>query len=373
MSNPSIPAAFLPPDRLLLGPGPSNAAPSVLKAMQRPLVGHLDPTFIGMMEEIKSMLRYVLQTENEMTFPVSATGSAGMEACFVNLLEPGDEVVIGVNGVFGGRMCDVAERCGATVNRVEAEWGTIIEPSAIAAALEGCQPKLVAVVHAETSTGALTPVEKISRLAHDAGALFLLDTVTSLGGCPVAIDNWQVDAAYSGSQKCLSCPPGLAPVSFSPRAMNVLTNRKTKVQSWYLDVNFLASYWGSERVYHHTAPITMNYALHEALRLVLEEGLKARWERHQQAHETLKAGLAKLGLSIISQEGHQLWQLNAVGVPDGADEAGVRARLLSDFGIEVGPGLGPMKGKIWRVGLMGHNATTANVKRFLDALGQCLG
>ena len=224
------------------------------------------------------MLRHVFQTENEMTFPVSATGSAGMEACFVNLLEPGDEVVIGVNGVFGARMCDVAERCGATVNRVEAEWGTIIEPSTIAAALEGCQPKLVAVVHAETSTGALTPVEEISRLAHDAGALFLLDTVTSLGGCPVAIDAWQVDAAYSGSQKCLSCPPGLAPVSFSPRAMNVLTNRKTKVQSWYLDVNFLASYWGSERVYHHTAPITMNYALHEALRLVLEEGLEARWD-----------------------------------------------------------------------------------------------
>ena len=373
MSNTGIPAAFSPPERLLLGPGPSNAAPSVLKAMQRPLVGHLDPTFIGMMEEIKSMLRHVFQTENEMTFPVSATGSAGMEACFVNLLEPGDEVVIGVNGVFGARMCDVAERCGATVNRVATEWGTIIEPSTIAAALEGCQPKLVAVVHAETSTGALTPVEEISRLAHDAGALFLLDTVTSLGGCPVAIDAWQVDAAYSGSQKCLSCPPGLAPVSFSPRAMNVLTNRKTKVQSWYLDVNFLASYWGSERVYHHTAPITMNYALHEALRLVLEEGLEARWTRHRQAYETLKAGLAKLGLSIISQEGHQLWQLNAVGVPDGADEAGVRARLLSDFGIEVGPGLGPMKGKIWRVGLMGHNATPANVKRFLDALGQCLG
>jgi alanine-glyoxylate transaminase/serine-glyoxylate transaminase/serine-pyruvate transaminase len=231
----------------------------------------------------------------------------------------------------------------------------------------------VAVVHAETSTGALTPVEEISRLAHDAGALFLLDTVTSLGGCPVAIDAWQVDAAYSGSQKCLSCPPGLAPVSFSPRAMDVITGRKTKVQSWYLDVNFLASYWGSERVYHHTAPISMNYGLHEALRLVLEEGLEARWARHQQAHDTLKAGLAKLGLSITSQEGHQLWQLNAIGVPDGADEAGVRGRLLSDFGIEVGPGLGPMKGKIWRVGLMGHNATPANVERFLDALGQCLG
>ena len=373
MTQPHTPTAFSPPDRLLLGPGPSNAAPTVLDAMQRPLVGHLDPAFIGMMEEIKSMLRHVFQTENEMTLPVSATGSAGMEACFVNLLERGDEVIIGVNGVFGTRMCDVAERCGATVTKVEAEWGTIIEPSALAAALDGRQPKLVAVVHAETSTGALTPVKELSRLAHDAGALFLLDAVTSLGGCPVAIDDWQVDAVYSGTQKCLSCPPGLAPVSFSPRAMEVITGRKTKVQSWYLDMNFLASYWGSERVYHHTAPISMNYGLHEALRLVVEEGLEARWARHRQAHESLKAGLAKLGLSITSQEGHQLWQLNAVGVPDGANEAGVRGRLLSDFGIEVGPGLGPMKGKIWRVGLMGHNATTANVERFLDALGQCLG
>jgi len=373
MTQPQTPTAFSPPNRLLLGPGPSNAAPAVLDAMQRSLVGHLDPAFIGMMEEIKSMLRHVFQTENEMTLPVSATGSAGMEACFVNLLERGDEVVIGVNGVFGTRMCDVAERCGATVTKVDAEWGTIIEPSALAAALDGRQPKLVAVVHAETSTGALTPVKELSRLAHDAGALFLLDAVTSLGGCPVAIDDWQVDAVYSGTQKCLSCPPGLAPISFSPRAMEVITGRKTKVQSWYLDMNFLASYWGSERVYHHTAPISMNYGLHEALRLVVEEGLEARWARHRQAHESLKAGLAKLGLSITSQEGHQLWQLNAVGVPDGADEAGVRGRLLSDFGIEVGPGLGPMKGKIWRVGLMGHNATTANVERFLDALGQCLG
>ena len=373
MTQPHTPTAFSPPHRLLLGPGPSNAAPAVLDAMQRSLVGHLDPAFIGMMEEIKSMLRYVFQTENEMTLPVSATGSAGMEACFVNLLERGDEVVIGVNGVFGTRMCDVAERCGATVTKVDAEWGTIIEPSALAAALDGRQPKLVAVVHAETSTGALTPVKELSRLAHDAGALFLLDAVTSLGGCPVAIDDWQVDAVYSGTQKCLSCPPGLAPISFSPRAMEVITGRKTKVQSWYLDMNFLASYWGSERVYHHTAPISMNYGLHEALRLVVEEGLEARWARHRQAHESLKAGLAKLGLSITSQEGHQLWQLNAVGVPDGADEAGVRGRLLSHFGIEVGPGLGPMKGKIWRVGLMGHNATTANVERFLDALGQCLG
>ena len=253
-------ATFTPPFRLLLGPGPSNAASSVLRVMAQPLVGHLDPVFVHLMEEIKVMLRAVFLTSNDMTFPVSGTGSAGMEFCFVNLIEPGDEVVIGVNGVFGGRMVDVAERCGARVTKVEAEWGKIIEPSQIAAALKQVRPKLVAIVHAETSTGALTPVEEISRLTHEAGALFVLDTVTSLGGCPVRIDDWGVDAVYSGTQKCLSCPPGLSPVSFGPRAMAAATQRKRKVQSWYLDVNMLASYWGQDRVYHHTAPISMNYA-----------------------------------------------------------------------------------------------------------------
>lgn len=363
---------YSPPERLLLGPGPSNVAPTVLQTMNSPLIGHLDPEFIKMMEEIKSMLRLVFRTENEMTFPVSGTGSAGMEACFVNLVEPGDEVVIGVNGVFGMRMCDVAERCGANVTKVEAEWGNIIEPEAIEAALKGRRPKLVAIVHAETSTGALTPVEEISRITHEAGALLLLDTVTSLGGCPVSIAQWQVDAVYSGTQKCLSCPPGLAPISFSPSAMEVISNRNSKVQSWYLDINFLANYWGSERAYHHTAPISMNYAIHEALRLVLDEGLETRWARHQQAHETLKSGLANLGLSITSQEGHQLWQLNAISVPSGANEEKIRTQLLNEFGIEVGPGLGPLKGKIWRVGLMGHNATDANVEHFLEAFGKCL-
>src|SRR5437016_10317316 len=251
-----IPPAFQPPLRLLMGPGPSNAAPSVLKAMSAPVVGHLDPAFVKMMEEIKSMLRSVFQTKNEMTFPVSGTGSAGMEFCFVNLIEPGDEVIIGVNGVFGTRMMDVAERCGAKVTKVEAPWGRIIEPQQIADALKKVsRPKFVAIVHAETSTGALTPVEGISKLTHKAGALMVLDTVTSLGGCPVRIDDWQVDAVYSGTQKCLSCPPGLAPVSLSPRALGVASHRKTKVQSWYLDVNLLASYWAQDRVYHHTAPI----------------------------------------------------------------------------------------------------------------------
>jgi alanine-glyoxylate transaminase / serine-glyoxylate transaminase / serine-pyruvate transaminase len=364
--------AFVPPQRLLMGPGPSNVAPSALQAMAAPLLGHLDPVFVKMMDEIKVMLREVFQTKNEMTFPVSGTGSAGMEFCFVNLLEPGDEAVIGVNGVFGNRMVDVAERCGAKATKVEAPWGRIIEPGQVAEALRNRRPKLVAIVHAETSTGALTPVEEISRLAHDAGALFVLDTVTSLGGCPVRVDAWQVDAVYSGTQKCLSCPPGLAPVSLSPRALEVATKRKSKVQSWYLDVNLLASYWGQERVYHHTAPISMNYALHEALRLVLEEGLENRWKRHERMHTVLRKGIEALGLRIASQEGHQLWQLNAVTVPEGVDEASVRKRLLNDFSIEIGAGLGPLKGKIWRVGLMGETATEAGVNRFLDAFAHCL-
>src|SRR5882762_6559787 len=368
-----IPSAFQPPKRLLMGPGPSDVAPSVLKAMSAPLLGHLDPVFVKMMDEIKAMLRVVFRTANDMTFPVSGTGSAGMEFCCVNLIEPGDDVIIGVNGVFGTRMVDVAERCGARVMKVEAAWGRIIEPQQIADALKKVsRPKFVAIVHAETSTGALTPVEEISKLTHKAGALMLLDTVTSLGGCPVRIDDWQVDAVYSGTQKCLSCPPGLAPASLSPRALEVATRRKTKVQSWYLDVNLLASYWGQDRAYHHTAPISMNYALHEALRLVLDEGLENRWRRHEQNHLALKKGLAAMGLQIASQEGHQLWQLNAVTVPEGVDEAAVRKRLLTDFNIEVGAGLGPLKGKIWRVGLMGETSSKANVKAFLSALAQIL-
>jgi alanine-glyoxylate transaminase/serine-glyoxylate transaminase/serine-pyruvate transaminase len=340
--------------------------------MAAPLVGHLDPVFIRMMEEIKTMLRQVFLTKNEMTFPVSGTGSAGMEFCFVNLLEPGDEVVIGVNGVFGGRMADVAERCGAKVTKVDAPWGCIIDPSQIAAALSGRKTKLVAIVHAETSTGALTPVEEISRLAREAGALVLLDTVTSLAGCPVRLDDWGIDAVYSGTQKCLSCPPGLSPVSLSARALETARHRKTKVQSWYLDVNLLANYWGQERAYHHTAPISMNYALHEALRLVVQEGLENRWRRHQQNHLLLKEGLKSLGLCLASQEGHQLWQLNAVTVPPGVDEAAVRKRLLNEFNIEIGAGLGPLKGKVWRIGLMGETSSPANVKAVLTALGTCL-
>ncbi len=367
-----VPNQFDPPVRLLMGPGPSDVAPSVLTAMSKPLVGHLDPVFIKMMEEIKTMLREVFQTQNEMTFPISGTGSAGMEFCFVNLIEPGDEAVIGVNGVFGGRMVDVAERCGARVTKVEAPWGQIIQPEQIRQALKVTRPKVVAIVHAETSTGALTPVEEIARLTREAGALFLLDTVTSLGGCPVKIDEWGVDAVYSGTQKCLSAPPGLSPVSLGARAMEAARKRKAKAQSWYLDVNLLASYWGQDRVYHHTAPISMNYALHEALRLALVEGLPHRWRRHEANHQRLRRGLEVMGLSLASQAGHQLWQLNAVTVPEGVDEGTIRKRLLTDHGIEIGAGLGPLKGKIWRVGLMGETSHPANVTRFLKAFGALL-
>ncbi len=367
-----VPPAFQPPARLLMGPGPSDVADSVLKSMSHTLLGHLDPAFVGMMEEIKMMLREVFRTKNEMTFPISGTGSAGMEFCFVNLIEPGDEVLICINGVFGVRMVDVAERCGAVVTKVEAPWGQAINPAQVAEAVGKKKFKVIALVHAETSTGVLNPAAEVSKIAQDSGALFLLDTVTSVGGCPVLIDEWKVDAVYSGTQKCLSCPPGLSPVSLSPPALEVARTRKKKVQSWYLDVNLLASYWGQDRVYHHTAPITMNYALHEALRLVLLEGIENRWKRHEEAHLALSDGLAKLGMQLASQEGYRLWQLNAVGVPSGIDEANVRKRLLSEHNIEIGAGLGPLKGKIWRVGLMGETANKEKVEKFLNAFGRVL-
>jgi alanine-glyoxylate transaminase/serine-glyoxylate transaminase/serine-pyruvate transaminase len=374
--NPHVTASvgeFQPPERLLLGPGPSQVHPRVLRAMSAPLVGHLDPAFVEMMEEVKGLLRHVFATTNPLTIPISGTGSAGMEACLVNLLEPGDELVVGVNGVFGTRMAEVAERAGAVVRRVEAPWGRIVRPEQIEAALaNAARPKLVAVVHAETSTGAWQPIPEIAKLAHDRGALVLVDCVTSLGGAPVEVDAWGIDAAYSGTQKCLSCPPGLSPLTFGPRALAVLKARKTKVQSWYLDLSLLAQYWGEERVYHHTAPITMNYALREALRLVVEEGLPARFARHARNHEALAAGLAPLGLSLAAEEGHRLPMLNAVTVPDGVDEAKVRGRLLKEHGIEIGGGLGPMKGKVWRIGLMGESSRRTSVLAVLAALEDAL-
>jgi alanine-glyoxylate transaminase/serine-glyoxylate transaminase/serine-pyruvate transaminase len=369
----SLATPLQPPSRVLLGPGPSNVHPRVLRAMSTPLVGHLDPAFLRIMDETKRLLQFVFQTRNELTIPISGTGSAGMEACLVNLLEPGDEAVVCVNGVFGTRMADIVERCGATLVRVEAPWGRVIDPADIAAALQRCeQPKLVAIVHAETSTGAWQPLEEIAPLVHAADALFVVDTVTSLGGCPVRVDEWGIDACYSGTQKCLSCPPGLAPITFGPRAVEVLHTRKTKVQSWYLDLTMIEKYWGSERVYHHTAPISMNYALHEALQLIEEEGLEARWRRHERHHHALKAGLAAIGLGIASQESHQLWTLNSVRLPDGVDDARVRNALLEEFSIEIGGGLGPLKGQTWRIGLMGESSTTANVLLLLSVLERVL-
>lgn len=369
----SLAEPLQPPSRLLLGPGPSNVHSRVLRALSMPLVGHLDPAFLRIMDDTKRLLQFVFQTRNELTIPISGTGSAGMEACLVNLLEPGDEVVVCVNGVFGTRMADIVERCGATPVRVEVPWGQVIDPAAIAAALQRCRrPKLVAIVHAETSTGAWQPLEEIGPLVHAAGALLVVDAVTSLGGCPVRVDEWGIDACYSGTQKCLSCPPGLAPITFGPRAVEVLGQRKSKVQSWYLDLTMIQKYWGAERVYHHTAPISMNYALHEGLRLIAEEGLEARWRRHQRNHQALKQGLAAIGLTIAAQPDHQLWMLNSVRIPDGVEDARVRTALLEEFNIEIGGGLGALKGRTWRIGLMGESSSPANVLLVLSALERVL-
>jgi alanine-glyoxylate transaminase/serine-glyoxylate transaminase/serine-pyruvate transaminase len=362
-----------PSPRILLGPGPSSVHARVLKAMSTPLVGHLDPEFIRLMEETKALLRFVFQTKNILTLPISGTGSAGMEACLVNLLEPDDEVIVGVNGVFGTRLVDIVERCGAKPVTIEAEWGRVFSPEHVQAALKQCRrPKLVALVHAETSTGAWQPLEEISSLVHNAGALFVVDTVTSLGGCPVKVDEWGIDASYSGTQKCLSCPPGLSPVTLSEKALDVLRRRKTKVRSWYLDLTMIEKYWGEERVYHHTAPISMNYALREALRLVQEEGLEARFRRHERNHKALAAGLTEMGLPLAAQEGHRLWTLNSVTIPAGVDDAAVRRQLLEEYNIEIGAGLGPLRGKIWRIGLMGDSSTRSNVLLVLSALEEIL-
>jgi alanine-glyoxylate transaminase/serine-glyoxylate transaminase/serine-pyruvate transaminase len=355
-----------------MGPGPSDVHPRVLQAMATPLVGHLDPEFVTLMNETQQMLRWVFQTSNQLTLPVSGTGSAGMEACVVNLIEPGDRMLVCVNGVFGQRMTDVAQRAGAEISTIERPWGQVFELNEIAAAVRRVRPRLVGIVHAETSTGAWQPMEELGAIVHDAGAMLLMDCVTSLGGVPVRVDEWGVDAAYSGTQKCLSCPPGLSPVSFSPRAAELIRTRKTKVQSWYLDMNMVERYWGDERFYHHTAPIAMNYALREALRLVCEEGLEPRWARHELNHRALKAGLAALGIRYAAQEGHQLPQLNAVWIPPGVDDLAVRRRLLAEFGIEIGGGLGEFKGKAWRIGLMGYTSRPNNVLLFLAALEQCL-
>ena len=361
-----------PPVRLLMGPGPSEIHPAVLRALSANTVGHLDPYYLQLMNDMQQMLRAVFRTSNPLTMAISGTGSAGMESTVVNLVEPGDSMLVCVNGVFGERMVDVATRAGAEVTRVDRPWGDIFSPADLKAALAKAKPKVVGIVMAETSTGALQPIPEIAELVHEAGALLLVDAVTSLGGVPVNVDDWQIDCIYSGTQKCLSCPPGLSPVSFSPRAMDVVMSRKTKVRSWYLDVSMLAKYWGSERVYHHTAPINMTYALYEALRIVLDEGLDNCFARHALNHRALKAGLSAIGIKYAAREGHQLPMLNAVLVPEGVDDTWVRSNLLNRFGIEIGGGLGTFKGKAWRVGLMGHAARSRNVLLFLGALEQLL-
>lgn len=360
-------AQLAPPQRILMGPGPSDVSARVLQALAAPTVGHLDPVYLQIMDETRALMRQVFQTNNDLTMAVSGTGSAGMEACVCNLIEPGDEMIVGVNGVFGTRMRDVAQRYGATVHSIESDWGTSISPESVEQQLkEHPKTKVVGIVHAETSTGVHQELEEISDLVHAAGALFLVDTVTSLGGVEVKIDEWKIDAVYSGTQKCLSCPPGLSPVSFSPAALEAMDQRSTKVISWYLDMAMLRQYWGNERVYHHTAPINMTYALREALRIIVEEGIDERIARHHRNHLALRAGLEALGMTYIPDR--SLTTLNAVRIPDGIDDAKVRSRLLNEYGIEIGAGLGPFKGTAWRIGLMGHSSCQRNVMLVLAAL-----
>jgi alanine-glyoxylate transaminase/serine-glyoxylate transaminase/serine-pyruvate transaminase len=367
--------SFIPPHRTLMGPGPSDVSQRVLEALARPTIGHLDPAFIGMMEEMKSLLQYAFQTKNELTFPVSAPGSAGMETCFVNLLEPGDKVIVCQNGVFGGRMKENVERCGGTAVMVEDEWGTVVDPQKLEDALKAnLDAKVVAFVHAETSTGAQSDAKTLVELAHKHDCLTIVDAVTSLGGTPLKVDEWGIDAIYSGTQKCLSAPPGLSPVSFSERAADVVKNRKSKVQSWFLDLTLVMGYWGGggKRAYHHTAPINNLYGLHEALLILQEEGLENAWARHQHHHQALKAGLEAMGINFVVKEGDRLPQLNAVTIPEGVDDAEVRGILLNDYNLEIGAGLGNLAGKVWRIGLMGHACNAKNVEYCLNALDEVL-
>ncbi len=368
--------SFNPPVRTLMGPGPSDVHPRVLEALSRPTIGHLDPAFVTMMDELKELLQYAFQTENALTMPVSAPGSAGMETCFVNLVEPGDKVIVCQNGVFGGRMKENVERCGGIAVMVEDAWGEAIDADKLKDALKtNSDARIVAMVHAETSTGAQSNVAKLVKLAHTHDCLTIVDTVTSLGGTPVKVDEWEIDAIYSGSQKCLSCTPGLSPVSFNERALEKIRNRKTKVQSWFLDLNLVMGYWGegTKRTYHHTAPINALYSLHEALLILREEGLDAAWDRHFNNHLALRAGLEAMGLTFIVKEHDRLPQLNAVSIPDGVDDAKVRSRLLNEYNLEIGAGLGALAGKVWRIGLMGHSSRAENILLCIGALESVLG
>lgn len=368
--------SFNPPVRTLMGPGPSDVHPRVTAAMARPTIGHLDPMFVGMMDEIKEMLQYAFATKNELTIPVSAPGSAGMESCFVNLLEPGDKVIVCQNGVFGGRMKENVERCGAIAIMVEDDWGKPVDPQKVEDAFKAVpDAKVLAFVHAETSTGARSDAKTLCEIAQKHGALTIVDAVTSLGGIELQVDDWGIDAIYSGTQKCLSCTPGISPVSFSARAVKVIKERRSKVQSWFLDTNLVMGYWGgaTKRAYHHTAPINALYALHESLVMLQQEGIKHAWKRHQSNHLILRAGLEAMGMNFIVDEAYRLPQLNTVTIPTGVDEAQVRTRLLNEFNLEIGAGLGALAGKVWRIGLMGHTSRKENIFLCLSALEAVLG
>ncbi|MEZ5006636.1 MAG: alanine--glyoxylate aminotransferase family protein [Chitinophagales bacterium] len=367
--------SFIPGKRTLLGPGPSDVPQRILDAMARPTLGHLDPDFVSMMDELKQLLQYAFQTKNEMTMAVSAPGSAGMEMCFANLVEPGDKVIVCQNGVFGGRMKENVERCGGIAVMVQDEWGKPVDLNKVKEALDNNKDaKIVAFVHAETSTGVRSDAQALVALAHEYGCLTIVDAVTSLGGSELKVDEWGIDAIYSGSQKCLSCTPGLSPVSFGSRAIEAIKNRKAKVQSWFLDLNLVMGYWGSnqKRSYHHTAPINSLYGLHESLVILSEEGLEHAWTRHYENHLKLKDGLEALGLEFFVEEQYRLPQLNAITLNDSIDDAAVRTKLLRNYGIEVGGGLGVMAGKIWRIGLMGHSSRQENIDKLLNALKETL-
>ena len=367
--------SFNPPVRTLMGPGPSDVPPRVLEALSRPTIGHLDPAFVTMMDEVKELLQYAFQTDNALTMPVSAPGSAGMETCFANLVEPGDKVVVCQNGVFGGRMKENVERCGGVAVMVEDPWGEAINADKLEETLKVHKDaRIVAMVHAETSTGAQSDVEKLVKLAHAHDCLTIVDAVTSLGGTPVKVDEWKIDAIYSGSQKCLSCTPGLSPVSFNERALEKVRNRKSKVQSWFLDLNLVMGYWGegAKRAYHHTAPINALYSLHEALLILREEGLDGAWNRHYKNHLAFRAGLEAMGLLFVVNKADRLPQLNAVSIPDGVDDAKVRSRLLKEYNLEIGAGLGALAGKVWRIGLMGHSSRAENILLCIGALESVL-
>ncbi len=370
IAKPAIPS-FQPPRRTLMGPGPSDVPQRILDAMARPTIGHLDPAFTDMMEQTKALLRYAFQTENKLTFPVSGPGSVGMETCFVNLVEPGDKVIVCVNGVFGGRMLENVKRCGGVPVAVEDTWGAPVDPAKVESAfVANPDARILAFVHAETSTGAQSDGAALAAIARKHGALSIMDCVTSLGGTPVMIDAWSIDAAYSGSQKCLSCTPGLSPVTFGERALEKVKVRKSPVQSWFMDLNLVLGYWSGEgkRTYHHTAPINPLYGLHEALVMLAEEGIENAWARHRANHEALKAGIEALGMRFVVDAAARLPQLNSVYIPEGIDDALARGQLLSEFDLEIGAGLGVLAGKIWRIGLMGYSAKPANVEYCLQAL-----